>query len=72
MNNTKIIINLIDIIALGIQLAPKVLEAYNKARAKVQQFIDEDRDPTPEEHEELNKLINVLREELHKPIDDAV
>lgn len=65
----KLVINLVDIIALGIQMAPTVYSAYTKARGKIQQIVDEGREPTLEEHEELNKLINDLRGELHKPIE---
>lgn len=68
--NWKVVVNLIDIIALGIQMAPAVLTAYNKARAKIQTFIDENRNPTEQEHEELNQLINVLRESIHAPLPD--
>lgn len=66
----KLVVNLIDIIALGIQMAPAVYSAYQKARGKIDEIISENREPTLEEHEELNALINTLRETLHKPIDE--
>lgn len=68
----KLVISLIDIIALGVQMAPAVLSAYNNARNKINAIVDAGRNPTPTEHEELNKILNDLRAILQAPIEDPI
>jgi len=64
----RLVVNLLDIVVLGIKMAPAVYSAYQKARGKLEQIITESRDPTLEEHEELNAMINALRTNLHKDV----
>jgi deoxycytidylate deaminase len=64
----KLVINLLDILALGLAATPAVMKAYNDARGRVQKVVDEQRDPTAEEHAEINAIINNLRESIHAPL----
>lgn len=68
--NWNVVMNLIDIIALGISMAPAVWDVYHKARMKIQTIIDEKRNPTEQEHEELNQLINDLRASIHDSLPE--
>jgi hypothetical protein len=58
------LLKILDIFAAGIQLTPELLESYNASKAKIQQFVQEGRDPTAEEWEELNNKIDSLQNEL--------
>ncbi len=64
-DNWKIVLPVLDIIAAAIKMAPAVLDAYQNARTKINQIISEGRDPTPEEHAQLNDLVNKLRADIH-------
>lgn len=66
--NWKLVLNLIDLLVIGMKIAPEVLKAYQEARAKINLIAAEDREPTAEEHEELNALINASFNSLMKPI----
>lgn len=67
-SNSRLAINLIDLLIAGVEMAPTVLAAYTQARNKLQQVVAEGREPTLEEHDELNALINNLRNDIHAPM----
>ena len=58
------LLKILDIFAVGINLAPELMDSYQKSKAKIQQFVAEGRDPTPEEWQELNNQIEALQTEL--------
>lgn len=64
----KIVVSLIDIIAFGVALAPDALRAYENARRVINKVIDENREPTMEEHDAINEWLNMKRAELHRPL----
>ena len=58
-------IQLLNMISLGLSTATSIAREIEWARGKLQSMIDEDRDPTDEEWEELNKRTEELRDSLH-------
>lgn len=48
-----LILRLIDLIALGATLAPEITERYRDIAARVRVMVEEDRDPTQDEWDEL-------------------
>ena len=44
-----LILKLIDMVALGLQLAPNVKDRFEKTRSLVEKMVAEGRDPTPDE-----------------------
>lgn len=61
----KLLFKVLDIIALGAQLAPQLKAQYDKSKAKLEQIVSENRDPTQAEWDEINSDIDALRDELH-------
>lgn len=59
----------VDLIKLGAVLLPPALDAYREACKRIAKMVEEGRDPTPEEHAELNKVLNELHESIQKPIE---
>jgi len=51
---------IIDLIMLGVQLAPQVKASFATLKAELQVFVDEGRDPTPEEWGVVNAKIDSL------------
>lgn len=47
--DNQVILGLLDLIVSGVKMIPKARREYDNVRARVQKFIDEGRDPTPEE-----------------------
>lgn len=56
------LLELVPLIAQGVSGA---LDVVNSGREMVKVFVDEGRDPTPEEWAKLNDDIAALRSELH-------
>jgi hypothetical protein len=48
-SSALLIIRLIDLLALGMTVAPEIMARYSALRDKVRQMVEEGRDPTPEE-----------------------
>ncbi len=48
---------ILDLLLLGVQMAPAVAAKMQALRGEMQVFIDEDRDPTPDEWKALNARI---------------
>lgn len=61
---TQLMLNMVQIISTSIQMAPGILKLFDEHKTKIQQLIDEEREPTTEEHEELNASIRSLLSEL--------
>ena len=59
------LLRMLDIFAASIQLAPELLASYNESKTKIKQFVQEGRDPTPEEWQELNSRIDSLQTALN-------
>lgn len=55
--NPVLILKLLDLIILGVKIAPSVKAAYEEHRAQIQKMIDEEREPTQEEWDGLLKSI---------------
>ena len=70
MNPTTaaLILKLIDILALGVAMAPQIRADYEATKAKIAKWVEEGRDPTPEEHAEINKQIDDLTAAFLRPI----
>ncbi|MFQ5774019.1 MAG: hypothetical protein ACE5GS_05850 [Kiloniellaceae bacterium] len=60
-----LVFKLLDLLALGVQVAPPVLRRYKAARARIDLMIAEGRDPTPEEVREIDNGLAALQAELH-------
>lgn len=63
--STKYLLSLLDLIVMGIELAPEVYASYQEARGKLDTMLEEGRDPTDEEWNDLNQSIRGLRTQLH-------
>lgn len=60
----QLLLNLIQLLGAATRMSAEIKMKYDEHRAKLQQFIDEDRNPTAEEHEELNKSIEDLLSQI--------
>lgn len=60
----KSVIKLLDIVMLAVEATPAILAKYNKAKAKIEKMIEEGRNPTQEEWDELVDLTNENSNEL--------
>lgn len=62
-----LILNLVDLAAVGLKAIPELKREYDWLRGKLQIFIDEDRDPTAEEWAELHSRAD----KAHQRIQEA-
>lgn len=51
------VLKLIDLLALGISITPSIKSSYDEQKSKIQIMVDENRDPTQEEWEELLSVV---------------
>lgn len=58
------ILKALDLIVLGITLAPSIKAAWDEYRAKLQVMIAEGRDPTEDEWNELLAIVNKNSQDL--------
>ena len=63
-----LILKLIDLLALGVAMAPQIRAKYIETKAKIDQMVAEGRDPTPDEHAEVDAAIASLTEAFMRPI----
>ena len=57
----------LDLLVLGIEMAPAIREAFTDVTAAVKKMAEEGRDPTPEEWARLD----TLRDTIHRQIQEA-
>ena len=57
----------LDLLVLGIEMAPAIREAFSGITRAVQIMVSENRDPTPEEWARLD----TLRDTIHRQIQEA-
>jgi len=60
----KLLLQIIKIIRLGIGLSKELKQSYDRSMQVLETAIAEDRDPTKEEWQELNSLIDTLHNKL--------
>jgi len=60
----ELLFKVLDILALGLKLAPELKASYDQSKSKLEQIIKEGRDPSPEEWNELNSRIDALQAAL--------
>lgn len=65
------ILELLDTFAVLLASLPEAKARYDAVRAKVEQMVEEDRDPTPEELDELEAEAGVLSARLKAARDRA-
>ncbi len=65
MTSALAILRLLDLVVAGLTIAPVVMARYRHHRALIENMIEEDRDPTEAEWDELNLSISQSRNELH-------
>lgn len=60
MDNQKLqfLLTMLDLLAVGFKTFPRIYTRYKENRNIIQNMIDEDRDPTPEEWQKLQNDIN--------------
>lgn len=58
------VIKLIDIVVLGISIAPKQKAAYDKYKAEIEEMVKEGRDPSEAQWQKLLETLNKNTEEL--------
>ena len=63
-SQAEAIIMLVDIIARGISMSARMRSEYNQLTQELKTMVREDRNPTPEEWEELNRRTQDLGYEL--------
>ena len=61
-------IKIIDLMMLGMQVAPAVIERHNARKAEIQRLVDAGEDPSDAVHAALDAAIDDLRAQLHAPI----
>ena len=49
-----LVLRLVDLLAMGVQLAPEIRARFDDASARVKRMVEEGRDPTPEEWAEID------------------
>ena len=57
----------LDLLVLGIEMAPSIREAFSDVTSAVRNMVEEDRDPTQVEWAQLD----TLRDTIHKSIQEA-
>ncbi len=57
----------LDLLVLGIEMAPAVRSAFQSITDSVRLMVEEDRDPTPAEWAQLDEL----RDQVHRSIQTA-
>lgn len=62
-----LLLKAIDLVTMGITLAPAVREAFSKITVSVRLMVAERRDPTIEEWDKLD----TLRDTIHEAIQEA-
>ncbi len=65
MTSALAILRLLDLVVAGLTIAPAVMARYRRHRALIENMIEEGRDPTQAEWDELNLSIDQSRSELH-------
>ncbi len=67
MNPThiQILLKILDLLALGLKLAPELLSKYNQSRDLLNQLVEENRNPTQSEWEALEQEITLLQQALY-------
>lgn len=68
MNATTaaLILRLFDFLIAALRVAPEVLMRYRELRQRIERWIAEGRDPTPEEWRELDALTEALHERIQQ------
>lgn len=66
MNNTLLILKLLDVLALGLRVAPDAMTRYAALRKTVGEMVAEGRDPTPEEWAALNAETDDLMDTIRQ------
>lgn len=61
----NMILKLLDLLVLGMNLAPKLKASFDENRSKIQQMIDEGREPTQSEWETLLEEVQKNTDELN-------
>lgn len=61
-----------EVLPLAIQGVSSAVALWKSGSAKIEQMVSEERDPTPEEWDELNAGISALQSDLHTDDPDEV
>lgn len=61
----ELVLKLVDLLVIAIKVAPNVYAQYQETRHKISLMIQEGRDPTPAEWEQLNAEIDKLHHAFH-------
>ena len=67
MSALLLLLKALDLLVLGIEMAPAIREAFSDVTAAVKAMTEEGRDPTPAEWARLD----TLRDTIHRQIQEA-